>query len=98
MYNALLPSVISVIAFLILFVYLPGRIIAEKFKLKDWWDFHLMIGVIILMIYLFFSRFIISSNFALIIYLILVVIVAYKNKIKLRSKNTNRGISKRLLK
>lgn len=86
MYNALLPSVISVIAFLILFVYLPGRIIAEKFKLKDWWDFHLMIGVIILMIYLFFSRFIISSNFALIIYLILVVIVAYKNKIKLRPK------------
>lgn len=80
----MLLSIISSLIFLSLFAYLPGKIITKLTKLPDWIDLQLTLGISLLSLLLFFSRFFLPFNLILIIYLLIVSLLVKKYSLKFK--------------
>lgn len=85
-------SVISAFVFLIIFAFLPGKIITKTTNLPDWPDLQLTLGLTILPLILFFGRFLLPTFWILSIYLLITILLAKKYSLKFKPPLIKKGI------
>ena len=80
------------LVFIIVFLYLPGLVISRLLNLPRWPDLHLAVGLTLLPLILFFGRFLLPPAWVLGIYLLIIVYLSAKLRLKLPSLSSNRPI------
>ena len=82
-------SILSTLIYLTLFAFLPGKLITKITKLPDWFDLQLSLGLTILALVLFFSRFFLPFNLILIIYFLIIILLTKKHTLKFKKPVIN---------
>lgn len=86
--DLIIQTIVATIVFLYVFAYFPGKVIGRYFYLPQWRDLEFGIGLVTLMLVLFFGRFLFPTQVLLLIYLFTAFVLFFvKRSIHLDKKD-----------